>query len=192
MTQTLFMIGARGAGKTTVGSALALALGYQFVDTDLFMQQAVQMSVAEMVEREGWLGFRRRETIALQAVTKPSTVVATGGGAILAEENRQFMRQHGTVIYLRAPASVLAQRLEEYPEDAQRVPIQPPVGKIAVPLFSLEAPAGGAQLPAGAGVCLYAALATAFSPLLPLLRHAAAGVPRDANPSRRTALPICR
>lgn len=71
MTQTLFMIGARGAGKTTVGSALALALGYQFVDTDLFMQQAAQMSVAEMVEREGWLGFRRRETIALQAVTKP-------------------------------------------------------------------------------------------------------------------------
>lgn len=69
MTQTLFMIGARGAGKTTVGSALALALGYQFVDTDLFMQQAAQMSVAEMVEREGWLGFRRRETIALQTVT---------------------------------------------------------------------------------------------------------------------------
>lgn len=120
MTQTLFMIGARGAGKTTVGSALALALGYQFVDTDLFMQQAAQMSVAEMVEREGWLGFRRRETIALQTVTKPSTIVATGGGAILTEENRQFMRQHGTVIYLRAPASVLAQRLEEYPEDAQR------------------------------------------------------------------------
>ncbi|MEN4146817.1 shikimate kinase AroL [Serratia marcescens] len=120
MTQTLFMIGARGAGKTTVGSALALALGYQFVDTDLFMQQAAQMSVAEMVEREGWLGFRRRETIALQTVTKPSTIVATGGGAILAEENRHFMRQHGTVIYLRAPASVLAQRLEEYPEDAQR------------------------------------------------------------------------
>ncbi|BEO16944.1 shikimate kinase AroL [Serratia marcescens] len=120
MTQTLFMIGARGAGKTTVGSALALALGYQFVDTDLFMQQAAQMSVAEMVEREGWLGFRRRETIALQTVTKPSTIVATGGGAILAEENRLFMRQHGTVIYLRAPASVLAQRLEEYPEDAQR------------------------------------------------------------------------
>ena len=120
MTQTLFMIGARGAGKTTVGHALALALGYQFVDTDLFMQQAAQMSVAEMVEREGWLGFRRRETVALQTVTKPSTIVATGGGAILAEENRQFMRQHGIVIYLRAPASVLAQRLEEYPEDAQR------------------------------------------------------------------------
>jgi shikimate kinase len=120
MTQTIFMVGARGAGKTTVGSALALALGYQFTDTDLFMQQTTQMSVAEMVANEGWLGFRRRESIALQTVTQPSTVVATGGGAILAEENRQFMRQHGTVIYLRSPAEVLAQRLEEYPQDAQR------------------------------------------------------------------------
>ena len=120
MTQTIFMVGARGAGKTTVGSALAQALGYQFIDTDLFMQQAAQMSVAEMVVQEGWLGFRRRETLALQEVTQPSTLVATGGGMILAEENRRFMRQHGTVIYLRAPASVLAQRLTEYPQDAQR------------------------------------------------------------------------
>ncbi|MFC0226744.1 shikimate kinase AroL [Serratia aquatilis] len=120
MTQTIFMVGARGAGKTTIGSALAQALGYQFIDTDLFMQQTVQMSVAEIVAQEGWQGFRRRETVALQAVTAPSTVVATGGGAILAEENRHFMREHGTVIYLRAPASILAQRLEEVPEEGQR------------------------------------------------------------------------
>jgi shikimate kinase len=120
MTQTIFMVGARGAGKTTVGSALAQTMGYHFTDTDLFMQQTTQMSVAEMVAHEGWLGFRRRESIALQTVTQPSTLVATGGGMILAEENRRFMRQHGTVIYLRSPADVLAQRLEEYPQDAQR------------------------------------------------------------------------
>lgn len=120
MTQTIFMVGARGAGKTTVGSALAQVLGYQFIDTDLFMQQTTQMSVAEIVAQEGWLGFRQRETMTLQAVTQPSTIVATGGGVILAEENRRFMCQYGTVIYLRAPASVLAQRLEEYPEEGQR------------------------------------------------------------------------
>jgi shikimate kinase len=114
------MVGARGAGKTTVGRALAQALGYQFVDTDLFMQQTAQMSIAEMVAQEGWPGFRRRETLALQALKQPSTIVATGGGAILAEENRRFMRQHGIVIYLRAPANVLAQRLEEYPQEGQR------------------------------------------------------------------------
>jgi shikimate kinase len=120
MTHPIFMVGARGAGKTTVGSALAQALAYQFVDVDLFMQQAAKMSVAEMVAQEGWPAFRCRESLALRAVTQPATLIATGGGAILAEENRRFMRQQGAVIYLRAPASVLACRLAEYPEDTQR------------------------------------------------------------------------
>lgn len=71
MTQTIFMVGARGAGKTTIGKALAQALGYRFVDTDLFMQQTSQMTVAEVVESEGWDGFRLRESMALQAVTAP-------------------------------------------------------------------------------------------------------------------------
>jgi shikimate kinase len=53
-------------------------------------------------------------------VTKSETIIATGGGMILAEENCRFMREHGTVIYLRSPAAVLASRLEEYPQDTQR------------------------------------------------------------------------
>ncbi|HGP3602280.1 TPA: shikimate kinase, partial [Yersinia enterocolitica] len=95
MTQTIFMVGARGAGKTTIGKALAQALGYRFIDTDLFMQQTLQSSVAEIVAREGWDGFRLRESMALQTVTAPKTVVATGGGAVLSHDNRTFMRQHG-------------------------------------------------------------------------------------------------
>lgn len=120
MTQTLFMVGARGAGKTTIGKALAQALGYRFIDTDLFMQQTLQLSVAEIVARDGWEGFRLQESMALQTVTAPKTVVATGGGAVLSHDNRTFMRQHGVVIYLRASAKVLAERLAEDPEDAQR------------------------------------------------------------------------
>ncbi|CNI27133.1 MULTISPECIES: shikimate kinase AroL [Yersinia] len=120
MTQAIFMVGARGAGKTTIGKALALALKYRFIDTDLFMQQTLQSSVAEIVAREGWDGFRLRESIALQTVTAAKTVVATGGGAVLSHENRAFMRNHGIVIYLRASADVLAERLTEDPEDAQR------------------------------------------------------------------------
>ncbi|QCR36950.1 shikimate kinase AroL [Nissabacter sp. SGAir0207] len=120
MIQPLFMVGARGAGKTTVGKALARALDYRFTDTDLYMQQHTGLSVADVVAREGWIGFRQRETQALQAVSAPQTVIATGGGAILAPENRAFMRATGLVIYLRAPAGTLAHRLEEYPQDAQR------------------------------------------------------------------------
>jgi shikimate kinase len=120
MTQTIFMVGARGAGKTTIGKALAQALGYRFIDTDVFMQQTLQLSVAEVVAREGWDGFRLQESMALQTVTAPKAVVATGGGAVLAHENRTFMRNHGLVIYLRASANVLAKRLAEDPENAQR------------------------------------------------------------------------
>ncbi|PVU27824.1 shikimate kinase II [Yersinia pestis] len=141
MTQTIFMVGARGAGKTTIGKALAQALGYRFVDTDLFMQQTSQMTVAEVVESEGWDGFRLRESMALQAVTAPKTVVATGGGAVLSSENRAFMRDHGRVIYLRASAAVLAKRLAEDPEEAQRPSLtgKPIVEEILDVLASREA-----------------------------------------------------
>lgn len=120
MTQPIFMIGARGAGKTTVGSALAIALSYKFVDTDSYLVQTSRLSVAEIVEREGWEGFRRRETETLESITSVLTVVATGGGVVLAEHNRDFMRRVGTVIYLRSPASTLAHRLQASPLEDQR------------------------------------------------------------------------
>ena len=82
MTQPIFMIGARGAGKTTVGRALAQVLQYDFVDTDIYLLHTSQLSVADIVAREGWSGFRRRETQALQNISTPNTVVATGGGAL--------------------------------------------------------------------------------------------------------------
>ncbi|MEI2266505.1 shikimate kinase AroL [Erwinia sp. CGal63] len=120
MSLPLFLIGARGCGKTTVGQALAQALGYAFTDTDKHLQQTTGMTVTEIVAAEGWQGFRQRESLALQAVTANRTVIATGGGMVLAPENRQFMRERGQVIWLQAEAAVLAARLEAYPEQAQR------------------------------------------------------------------------
>lgn len=120
MSQPIFMVGARGCGKTTVGSELARALGYDFVDTDLFMQQTSNMSVADVVANEGWEGFRQRETLALQQVTRAHSVIATGGGMVLSDRNCRYMREQGTVIYLRASASLLGERLEACPEAHQR------------------------------------------------------------------------
>jgi len=120
MTQPIYLVGARGCGKTTVGVALAQALGFNFVDTDHYLLTTTKMSVADIVAQEGWDGFRHRESGALQSVTAPDTVIATGGGMVLAESNRHFMREHGVVIYLRAPAQILASRLEAFPEEGQR------------------------------------------------------------------------
>lgn len=120
MSLPIYLIGARGCGKTTVGLALSQTLGYAFCDTDHFLQQNTQQSVADIVAAEGWEGFRLRETQALIAVTAPSTVIATGGGMVLSEANRHYMREHGRVVYLHAEAQVLAARLEAYPEEEQR------------------------------------------------------------------------
>lgn len=120
MTQPIFLVGPRGCGKTTIGKALAKALGYAFVDTDHWLLESTRMTVAEIVESEGWPGFRTRETQALKIVTAPSTLVATGGGMVLAAENRQFMREKGAVIYLQVEPEELARRLEAFPEEGQR------------------------------------------------------------------------
>lgn len=120
MSLPIYLIGARGCGKTTIGLALSQALGYAFSDTDHHLQLTTQRTVAEIVAVEGWDSFRGRETESLRAVTAPATVIATGGGMVLAEVNRRFMREHGQVIWLNAPSTVLADRLERQPEAAQR------------------------------------------------------------------------
>ncbi|MDC9582166.1 shikimate kinase AroL [Xenorhabdus sp. PR6a] len=120
MKQTLFIIGARGAGKTTIGKLLSEALSYKFVDTDESIQAISKMTIADLVEQHGWGHFRKLESQTLQAVSQSEHVISTGGGMILSLENRQYMRQNGVVIYLQASAEVLSQRLSLNPENSQR------------------------------------------------------------------------
>ncbi len=120
MTKLVFLIGARASGKTTLGAALADELGLAFRDTDVELQRDCGMSVAEIVDKEGWPGFRRRERETLLRLAQPGTVIATGGGMVLDSDNRAFMRGAGRVLYLSAPAAVLAARLASDPKAAQR------------------------------------------------------------------------
>ncbi|CDL83705.1 shikimate kinase AroL [Xenorhabdus cabanillasii] len=120
MKQTLFIVGARGAGKTTIGNLLAEVLAYKFVDTDENIQISCGMTIAELVEQRGWDYFRKLESQTLKAVSQKNRVISTGGGIVLAAENRQYMRQNGIVIYLQAPAEVLIERLSHNPENSQR------------------------------------------------------------------------
>jgi len=120
MNPPIFLVGPRGCGKTTVGLELARVCHSQFVDTDHWLQEHAGQTIAGIVEKEGWESFSARETATLEAVTAPATIIATGGGIILAECNRQFMREKGIVIYLCAPVSTLVGRLEAFPEEGQR------------------------------------------------------------------------
>jgi shikimate kinase len=107
----IYLVGMMGAGKTTVGKALARRLGREFVDCDREIVERTGVPIATIFEIEGEAGFRRRETAVLaELAARENAVVATGGGAVLAEENRVLMRSNGTVVYLRAALEHLHER----------------------------------------------------------------------------------
>ena len=101
-----------GAGKTTVGRALAQRMQLEFTDTDRVLVERTGVPVATIFEIEGEEGFRRREAAVLaELAARDEQVVATGGGAVLAPANRAVMRANGTVVYLRARLESLWQRM---------------------------------------------------------------------------------
>ncbi len=109
--QTLFLIGPRGSGKTTIGSIVAYRLGLPLQDTDVIIREEAGCSIADIVAGGGWPAFRAKETAALALAAQRGGVIATGGGAVLAPENRSLMRRSGTVFYLEVPLEALTARL---------------------------------------------------------------------------------
>ncbi|GAB2870535.1 hypothetical protein GCM10027277_44820 [Pseudoduganella ginsengisoli] len=104
-------MGLMGAGKTTIGRLLARKLGMQFIDSDHEIEARTGASIPWIFEIEGEQSFRRREAEVIRELTAQSGIVlATGGGAILNPQSRQFLRERGTVIYLRASITSILQR----------------------------------------------------------------------------------
>lgn len=100
-----------GAGKTTVGRALAKKLNKQFIDSDHEIEARTGASIPLIFEIEGEASFRQREAEVIRDLTAEENIVlATGGGAILRPENREFLKTRGTVIYLRASVSSILHR----------------------------------------------------------------------------------
>ncbi|WP_246233498.1 shikimate kinase [Pelistega europaea] len=117
----IIVIGMMGAGKTTIGRALAREMGLNFVDLDHEIVRRSGVAIPTIFDIEGEEGFRRRETQALSdTINQPNIVLATGGGAILREENRALLRQ-GIVIYLKASVDELYARVAK---DANRPLLQ--------------------------------------------------------------------
>jgi shikimate kinase len=92
-----------GAGKSTVGKLLAKKLGRRFLDADHVIEDRCGVKIPVIFEMEGEDGFRKREAQVIKDITgEHDVILATGGGAVLLPENRQFLSERGTVIYLHA------------------------------------------------------------------------------------------
>lgn len=110
----LVLIGARGSGKTTVGRRVAADLDRAFIDLDQVIEQTSGMTIPRIFELEGERGFREREAQALEqtVLEAPGSILATGGGAVLAPANRSLLVRHGLVVWLTAEITTLASRIE--------------------------------------------------------------------------------
>jgi len=98
---SIFLIGPMGAGKTSVGRSLANKLNYQFFDSDREIEERCGVDIPTIFDYEGEVGFRNREQAMIDELTRlPGIVLATGGGAVLREINRQFLSERGHVVLL--------------------------------------------------------------------------------------------
>jgi shikimate kinase len=124
--KNIYLLGMRGSGKTTVGAALAAALGCSCLDTDALVVEAAGKTIEAIVADAGWDEFRRLETEALaRAAELPGKVVATGGGIVLSQANRDLMYRTGVSFYLAADAALLIGRLLRDTNAAQRPALTP-------------------------------------------------------------------
>lgn len=101
--RNIYLVGMPGAGKSTVGRALAKCLRLTYIDADHALTDRTGAPIATIFEMEGEAGFRQREAALIAELsTRTGILVATGGGAILLATNRELLRTTGVIIYLRA------------------------------------------------------------------------------------------
>lgn len=118
----LILIGPMGAGKTSIGKRLAERFQLAFVDLDQVIVAHTGVSIPTVFEIEGEAGFRRRESQVLAGLCAGrNQLIATGGGVVLAEGNRDLLRRSGYVVWLR---TTVERQLERLAQDRTRPLLQ--------------------------------------------------------------------
>ena len=119
---SIFLIGPMGAGKTTIGRRLALALHREFLDSDQEIERRAGASIPLIFAVEGETGFRTREKAVIAELTRrPNIILATGGGVVLDPDNRRCLAGRGFVVYLCASVD---EQLRRTRGDTQRPLLQ--------------------------------------------------------------------
>lgn len=105
----IILTGMPGCGKTTAGRILAEKIGKTFIDSDEEIEKKINKKIPEIFTQFGEEFFRKIETEAIKEIGKElGCIIATGGGAVLKKENRDALKQNGTVVYLKKDLSLLS------------------------------------------------------------------------------------
>ncbi len=115
MTKTVFLCGFMGCGKSTVGKVAAGMLGIQFIDLDEYIEQQEDMTIPVIFSKKGEQYFRDCETEAIKQFGEKTSVVATGGGAMLREENAEAAQDAGVVIFIDTDFETCYERIKDDP-----------------------------------------------------------------------------
>lgn len=118
----IYLIGYRCTGKTTVAKSLSEKLGWGYLDADVKLTEEYGMTISDIVQKEGWPGFRKKEKKILQEiVTYTGHAVATGGGVILDPDNVEMMKETGVVVWLKAsPETIYFRMMNDRMTESQR------------------------------------------------------------------------
>jgi shikimate kinase len=110
--KSIYVTGFMGAGKTTAGKALGKALDLVVYDSDQEIEKEQQQTITEIFAEQGEAAFREMERLMLQKLPCEDSVITTGGGIVINEENRQWMARHGYWVYLHCDPQEIERRLE--------------------------------------------------------------------------------
>ena len=114
--KNIILIGMPGSGKSTVGVVLAKKLGYQFIDSDLVIQERCRKLLHQLIDERGEAGFVMLENEVNASILADSAVIATGGSAVYGEEAMAHFRQIGKIVYLELAFEELEKRLGDLHE----------------------------------------------------------------------------
>lgn len=114
--ENIILIGMPGAGKSTVGVVLAKKLGYQFLDSDLVIQEKYEKLLYQLIEERGEAGFLMLENEVNAAICADKAVIATGGSAVYGKDAMAHFKDMGCIVYLKLPYEELKERLGDLHE----------------------------------------------------------------------------
>jgi shikimate kinase len=113
-SRNIFLVGPMGVGKTTIGRLLAAELDLTFKDTDHEIEERAGADISWIFDMEGESGFRAREKVVIEELTRlPGVLLSTGGGSIVLEENRKCLQSRGTVIFLDTTVDLQLERTKK-------------------------------------------------------------------------------